>query len=161
MSCPVCSSDQLRVIESRPLANGTKRRRHHCENCQHRWTSWDGPRLKPGRLPGAAAPPKVYRPRLTEDEVRLILTSPDSSTKLGRQLGRTREAIAQVRRGESYSRVLPELPRWQIQRRTESCHDCIHWLADRCGMGFPDPLLEGPLFAADCAAYRQQEEVAA
>jgi len=29
------------------------------------------------------------------------------------------------------------------------CSTCVHWLADRCGLGFPEPLLD-PTFASLC-----------
>jgi hypothetical protein len=154
-NCPSCSSSHTRVIETRKLNNGGRRRRHHCHVCFHRWTTWACERPPQGRLPNAR---KGYRtkPPLTEDEVRLVLTSPLSSNKLARELGRSKEAIAAIRRGTLHARTLPDLPRRQAMRRPSSgpsCHACEHWRNDRCGMGFPDPLEEGPAFAADCSLY--------
>jgi hypothetical protein len=34
-----------------------------------------------------------------------------------------------------------------------TCLSCQHWTDDRCGMGFPDPELEGVGFAADCETF--------
>lgn len=33
-----------------------------------------------------------------------------------------------------------------------SCHECQNWTA-KCGMGFPDPLEEGPEFANECLVF--------
>ena len=33
-----------------------------------------------------------------------------------------------------------------------SCLECQHWQS-RCGMGFPDPLEEGPKFANECLVF--------
>jgi hypothetical protein len=155
IDCPSCRSSHTRVIETRPVRTGGRRRRHHCHECSHRWTTWVGERPFQGRDPNAR---KGYRskPPMTEDEVRLVLTSPLSSVKLAREIGRSKEAVAAIRRGTLHARILPELPRRQVQQRPDpsvSCHACEHWEGDRCGMGFPDPLEEGPAFAADCSLY--------
>lgn len=92
--------------------------------------------------------------RLTNDQVRMILERRDLSARsLAEELGRTGEAICQVRRGNSYRDVLPEIPRWGARKlQGLSCHSCAHW-RNRCEMGFPDPEEEGPGFAADCSFY--------
>ena len=84
----------------------------------------------------------------------MILERQDlNSVALGRTLGRTAEAIRQVRRGKAYRDVLPDLPRWQRGRlQGPSCYGCTHW-ANGCAMGFPDPEEEGPGFARDCSLY--------
>jgi transposase-like protein len=155
MNCPSCSSSHTRVIETRTLHNGGRRRRHHCHFCQHRWTTWLGERPPQGRVPNAR-PGRRTQPPLTEEQVRLVLTSPLSSGKLARELGRSKEAINGIRRGAFHAKTLPELPRRQAKRRAIpelSCHACAHWRSSECGMGFPDPIEEGPAFAADCSLY--------
>lgn len=160
-NCPCCSSSHTRVIETRALQDGGRRRRHHCHACEHRWTTWIGEPPKQGRRPGAK-PGHRNKPPLSEDEVRLVLTSPLSAVKLARQLGRSKEAVAAIRRGVLHANTLPELPRRQVQRRPgegPSCRDCDHWSdATACGMGLPDPLKEGPSFAADCSLYEPRTQ---
>ena len=124
-ACPSCSSSHTRVIETRVLHNGGRRRRHLCYACKHRWTTWHGERLRPGRMPHAQGA-NGNKPPLTEDKVRLIFTSEISAIKLGRQL---------------------------------SCHDCQHWRGKSCGMGFPDPVEEGPKFAVDCSLYEPSQSM--
>ena len=153
-NCPSCSSSHTRVIESRVLYNGARRRRYHCHSCAHRWTAWNGDRPLPGRRPAARGGNGGNKPPLTEDQVRLVLTSDLSAVKLARQLGRSSEAIAAIRRGTLHQYTLPEIPRWPARRRTLSCHGCNHWRDGRCGMGFPDPIDDGPGFAEDCAVYQ-------
>jgi transposase-like protein len=159
-TCPSCSSSHTRVIETRPVRTGGRRRRHLCHNCQHRWTTWAGERPPQGRVPNACKGRRT-KPPLTEDEVRLVLTSPLSSVKLARELGCSKEAVAAIRRGALHARTLPELPRRQTERRADpelSCHACAHWRSSSCGMGFPDPLDEGPAFAADCSLYEPRTQ---
>lgn len=155
IDCPSCKSSHTRVIETRALKDGGRRRRHHCHVCEHRWTTWIGELPRHGRRPDAR-PGHRTKPPLTEDDVRLVLTSPLSSVKLARQLGRSKETIAAIRRGVLHANTLPELPRRQPMRRPgdgPSCRNCAHWAGDSCGMGFPDPIEEGPAFAADCSLY--------
>ena len=37
-----------------------------------------------------------------------------------------------------------------------SCHSCRHWTARRCDLGFPDPMQDGPQFAAMCGWYQEE-----
>ncbi len=40
MKCPQCASGDTRVVDSRPAAGGTSlRRRRHCDNCDHRFST--------------------------------------------------------------------------------------------------------------------------
>jgi hypothetical protein len=34
-----------------------------------------------------------------------------------------------------------------------SCERCREWRGERCSLGFPDPIEEGPGFARDCNLY--------
>ena len=157
-SCPGCGSGRTAVIETRLRQTGGRRRRHECCDCQHRWTTWvEGPPLP--RRPRASSSGR--RPPLTIDEVRLVLTSPLSGVELSRQLGCTPQSITAIRRGESHASSLPELPRRLMRPRYSkggpSCRDCRHWSdATACGIGLPDPMEEGPAFAADCTLYQEK-----
>lgn len=156
---PDCQARGL-VIRVYQASNGSRRRRLACSSCGHRWTAWEG--VKPPRKP---APPASTRrqhpslpPLLSEADVRLILTAHDRTlASLGREFGRSGEAIRCVRIGESYADVLPELPRWiSGSRPSVSCHQCCHWepgAPPSCAMGFPDPVDDGPLFAVECELF--------
>ena len=151
-SCPNCGSDRTRVIETDLTRNGSRRRRHACHDCQHRWTDWQGERPPQGRL-SHARPGSRPRLSLTVQQVELVLTSPLSSRALAQQLQRSREAINAIRRGALHAQTLPHLPRRTHRLDQLSCRDCCHWQAGRCQLGFPDPVEEGPGFAVDCNLY--------
>ena len=162
--CPSCSSTNTKTIESRPIRAGARRRRHCCNSCDHRWTSYadaQGNSIAPPPpvVPRAPQPPRPHQLRFSEADVRLILQSPDRTlNSLAAELGCSRETVRQVRRGLSYIDVHPELPRQGARPApppagAPSCLRCNHWQNDDCGIGFPDPLEEGPGFAADCDLY--------
>lgn len=92
------------------------------------------------------------RRSLSDDTIRLILTSTASHGVLARQLGIHRSAVSQIRLGRLHPHVAPELPRWAANL---SCGQCLHWEAARsaCGLDFPDPVIEGHHFARDCACF--------
>lgn len=161
--CPSCSSEDTAVIESRKVSNGSQRRRHKCHVCGHRWTTYKG--APPGHCGGLRKGQVIARqPELTADEVRMILISTESTRTLARQLGRSAEAIRQVRANIIHKQVHPTLQRVQHTERSNrvaakpqivdgpSCYQCQHW-AERCTFGYPDPVEEGPGFAADCSMY--------
>lgn len=41
MKCPVCGSEESRVVDSRPTENSTIRRRRECLACKHRFTTYE------------------------------------------------------------------------------------------------------------------------
>jgi hypothetical protein len=93
---------------------------------------------------------------LTPANVRLILTSPEPGAALARQLDATKQAVSQVRRGITHRNLFPDLPRRARKAASDRyCHDCRHWRggSDPCSQGIPDPIEEGPFFAADCDHY--------
>ena len=162
-SCPECGSSHTEVIESRLCTNGTRRRRHACRHCGKRWTAWDGarPSLSEIGKTKARRPMRRQVTPLTAEQVREALLARDvSHTAMGRRLGRSGEAIRQLRIGATHGNFHPEIARWQPMPALASvatisgpnCFACAHW-NDRCAFGFPDPLEEGPGFAADCDLY--------
>lgn len=169
VDCPFCYSSRSKTCETRVLASGTRRRRYACHDCQQRWTVHDGPPprrgarshiVRSGTRQQPAGLARVNKPPLTDEDVRAILiaglTQGATSTVLARQFGRTSTAINAILRGDYHRGICPELVRRGMRRYPPDapiCHDCIHWLDGRCGMEFPDPVVEGVQFAADCAAF--------
>jgi transposase-like protein len=156
MDCQNCHSTDTEVLESRKNSTG-RRRRHACKACGFRWTSYDGE--PPGRRGGAPkGKPMTQRPPLTAAEVKQILLSQQGHRTLALAMGRSPETVRQVRLGIIRANVHPEIARWQKPApkpkpgEGPSCYACQHW-NERCTMGYPDPLEEGPAFAADCAIY--------
>ncbi len=166
-TCPSCFSGRTTTLRSRPIRDGARRRRHCCHDCGHRWTAFTDHRGRPIDQPPPSKPASHIKPglrRLTTDDVRLILTRPDLSLGLlADQLQVSRETIRQVRIGITYDDVLPGLPRKRPriapvqQVDGPSCHRCQHWRSG-CDLGFPDPELEGPAFAADCSLYEPRSQ---
>lgn len=154
--CPKCGGQGF-IRDSWTSSLGV-RRRMHC-SCGNRWTDFDG---KPP-LPARKRPPPVLSPAeqriiavrgrlLTEDQIRLILTRLDISTReFGRLLNNKRQTISNVRRGLRYANVLPEIPRIRVR----GCYHCTQWAGMKCALGFPDPVIDGPGFATDCDQFRQ------
>jgi hypothetical protein len=165
--CPTCASDYTKIVESRLCTNGTRRRRHRCDNCRHIWTTWDGPRPPRGGI-GTRNPPQYQRSwkcKLSTEQVRYALVSIDlSNAQVARELDCSTETIRQIRNGTIYRYEHPELLRTKATAKSPppaplpdgpNCLECTHWKGAECGFGFPDPVLEGVTFAADCDLYER------
>lgn len=156
MDCPSCDATHTRVLEVRPCANGTKRRRYCCLSCDYRWTVWDGDRPMKGGRPGHR---QSIRTQPSIDDIRLVLTRRDLNNKqAGNIIGRSAECVRQIRCGKSRASTLPDLIRFNATDQQPAsdgpnCLECKEWRNGRCSFGFPDPLVEGLTFAADCDLY--------
>jgi hypothetical protein len=95
--------------------------------------------------------------KLTDDDVREILTASRSGASLARRFGKSRQAISQIRLGITYAEVAPEIPR---RSRSKSCRGCRFWRdgVDPCSQGVLDVIKEGPSFAADCEFFEPRAE---
>lgn len=145
-TCPTCRTPGA-TIDSRPCSNGTRRRRLECRACGERWTHHDGPPPPHSGIRPAA------KPRLKAQQVERILTHGGSISAIARDTGHCRATVAAILRGQSHTELCPELPR----QAATNCERCVHWEAGRCGLGFQDPEIEGPGFAADCASFLNKD----
>jgi transposase-like protein len=164
-NCPDCSSDQTFILESRKIRHGARRRRHACRDCEYRWTVFiDSQGEQLDDRPPLCSPRKYTKPslrKLSRRDVHQILTARLPISTLALELGVSRETIRQVRIGRIYTQMHPELPRQGQMCRVgisqvvdgPTCLRCLFWRDGECGMGFPDPIEEGPAFAADCSLY--------
>ena len=145
-ACPACKTTHTHVISCSLLHNGTRYRRHHCHDCDHRWRSYDGPQ-PPHRRGSTAARGHGICP----EEVQEMLTNRTlNHNQMAAKLDLHKATVRNVRLGHILSHVHPELPRWAMaQRPTRTCERCEHWNGC-CSLGYPDPTVEGPTFAADC-----------
>jgi len=155
--CAVCRG-RAELIETRPTSTG-RRRRYRCldPGCGNRWTEWTGGRPRQGATPGARLTATRHRPPLTPEEVRTILISPLSLAAVSRLVGCSKQAAHHIRTGRYRADLWPEIPR-RVRKAANgpSCERCLQWsgrLWHPCGLGFPDPVQEGPGFAADCSVY--------
>jgi hypothetical protein len=153
--CPLCLSI-TRIRETTLASNGTRRRRFCCQDpdCGHRWTEWDGVRIKPGGQPGHR-PARQRTEPLSEEAIRLLLTRRDlNHTRASKVVDATPEAVRLIRFGKLRKSSCPDLPRWgDLDALT--CRRCRHWSGNKCFMGLPDPLEEGISFAAECCLFSE------
>lgn len=147
--CPRCNC-RSEILETRRCSNDSIRRRHRCLSCEHRWTTHQG--KPPGHRGGLRPGQRVSQRRITEAEVRAILTATGSASEIAQKLGRSHPTVLSVLTGRRYADLAPELPR-RIRHSNRTCLSCRHWAGCRCRLGFPDPIDEGPSFGAECASY--------
>lgn len=95
-------------------------------------------------------------PKLTEADVRFLLTSPLNDREAAKKVHCSYQAVSDVRRGASHKKFCPDIER----RGSGSCDRCINWIKRHgvedpyCGFGFPDPLEMGLWAARDCLQYQ-------
>jgi hypothetical protein len=101
----------------------------------------------------------VSHRKLNAEQVAAVIASAESHRALGQIYGVSGECIRQIRQGIIYRDLLPEGYRPPPRRGDPSCERCREWLgpdaANPCGMGFPDPIEEGPGFARDCSLFER------
>jgi hypothetical protein len=147
--CPECKSKETKTIESRPTEYG-RRQRIECKSCQHRWTNIIGVKARP------RARKRRDGERLTNDEIRLILTSDGSNQYVGQIINVLVKTVDDVRMGRIHADKLPELPRRNKKSPKLSCLDCRFWDYEcirPCRLGWPDPETYGTKYANECDDY--------
>jgi hypothetical protein len=97
----------------------------------------------------------VSHRKLNAEQVAAVIASTESHRALGQIYGVSGECIRQIRQGIIYRDLLPEGYRPPPRRGDPSCERCKLWEGESCGMGFPDPIEEGPGFARDCSLYEK------
>jgi hypothetical protein len=101
--------------------------------------------------------------------VRRILEYPPSIThaQIAAEVGLGRETVRRVRFGERWADEAPEMLRMEPDQAGRLCHQCVHWDSrdqtkqhmqlGRCGLGIPEPLLEGLAWARGCGAFTRKQ----
>ena len=133
------------TIQTRKTTQGQRRRRHECQTCKHRWSTWEV--LPLGEAPVSHR--KMPKRALDDDQLLevLVTRSKVPATVLAKEWGISPWPIWQARKGYGYTDRLPHLA------RGIGCMTYTSWRSYGCGMGFPEAHLEGPGFAAECAAF--------
>lgn len=146
MRCENCRGIDFRVVESRLLLCGSRRRRWECNNCAHRWTIKQenaGPvrerRCTRQRLRGGGR-------TLTDAEAATIMLSANSTRQLAQEYGVTHQAIAAIKAGRTYRDVFAALG-----LNPKGCRSCQHWSQNRCSFEFPEA---GGDFSLHCSLYQ-------
>lgn len=143
-TCPECGSTS-RVLESRKNKSGDVRRRYSCTSveCRFRWTEFNGD------PPKKSGPGFTSENPFTEEDIREILVSPETSAALARKYKKSETSIGKIRRGELFADILPEIPRRKSRKSSRaSCYKCLHCVEKACKLGWPDLAEDGPLVAA-------------
>ena len=150
--CPKCGG-VMATINSRIVA-AKRYRRFECRSCGHRLS-----------LGGDNADQQIDRysrdlsatRRFDAATIKAIRESTDGRRVLAKQYGCSQTMIRDIVAGRSYKDLLPEGFRAPPGPGAPSCEQCRYWKAEACGMGFPDPVEEGPAFARDCSLYAVEE----
>lgn len=139
LPCPKCNDTGV-LIDAKPLTDGRKYRRWECKACRYRWSDH------------VIANPRDPQCRFTSEVVREILLSDDDIKSLAARHNKSETAIRDILYGRSFRHLHPKIPR-RVRPGKPSCYGCQQWSGFQCGMGFPDPLEEGPEFAVDCVTF--------
>ena len=152
LACLHCSSTDTSIIRSRQHSGGYQHRLLRCRTCNATSEYMDG-------RPRSEMPPPVnHCYRFTDREITEVLMSRDAThSHWARQFGCSPELIRQIRLGIVHRRRVINVPRWggppPPPLPGPSCAECSSWDGAECRIGFPDPGIEGPGFAADCSLY--------
>lgn len=146
MHCQQCSSPDCKVVESRLLIDGTRRRRWQCRHCEARWTTHaqDAGPAKLRRKPK----PRLHGSRtLTDAQAADIMLSDVPIRELARVYDMTHQAITLIRAGRVYRDVYAALGLQSL-----GCQSCKFW-DSKCSFGFPEA---GGTFSQECTLYERQ-----
>jgi len=163
-----CTHTFRKIIASYNWINKSNIRtyRLRCKCCGYRWNVYYDRKLKKEVLVSRTSDDRpLNTKRLTPAEVRTILIDPRPGAELAKELGMSHQSISQVRLGQAYSRLWPELPRKVSKRPKQgpaikedpnllSCRTCTHWWQRRCGLDVPEA---GGAFAEDCSFYQKDK----
>lgn len=154
LECPKCGGT-WRTTHNRPTKTGWYRR-WLCRNCGHSKSisSTDAADLTAEQIEKRRPTPKR---RVPDPDAIAIRVSTDTRRELSERYGISTELVRQIQQGIAYRDLLPENFRRPPGPNDPSCERCREWRglesADPCGMGFPDPVIEGVGFARDCSVY--------
>ena len=106
-----------------------------------------------------------FTPQEREIRVQAILSQPPTASHAAvmRTTGYDRETIRRVRLGTLWADVLPHLERMSPEAAPIRCNRCVHWERrsshagdiGTCGLGIPEPEIEGQTWARGCGAFTQ------
>ena len=152
--CPECVKARTRVVSTRTLRNGTRKRWLRCPECGFRWAAVSGP------LPSPKAKPFFSRRGLSELDIKHILLSSESPKKLALRYKCSRQSISSILLGHTFPELHPDIPR-RVPSRSKprvlsgpACTCCIHWSKESCTFDFPEAATD-LMFAKDCHLYQE------
>jgi hypothetical protein len=138
ITCPSCGATARQVLESRRLMDRV-RRRCVCSSCSERFTT--------------------YELRYDQITARVDAVAATRAAKLLDRFQALEHAMATLRQHlekELNVTEVMEIP--DLEAEPPTCEQCIHWDAERCDLGHPDPQDEGIVFARWCASFKGRVE---
>lgn len=147
--CPECGG-RMATIRSRVHPSG-RIRRFECRTCGHRMSLGGENADQPVDRHARNIDPSIRR--FDAATIKAIRESTDGRRVLAKQYGCSQTMIRDIVAGRCYKDLLPEGFRSPPKPGDPNCERCRYWEANACGMGFPDPVEEGPSFARDCSLY--------
>jgi hypothetical protein len=149
--CPDCGSHNTTMKGTFTYRNGAVGKRVTCYDCGRRFRHF-----KEGDKP----PPFFHQ---FDDATFMRILRPDVTlTKLARELGCSEALLGYIRCGKMHANRMPDVKRHGknpppiVIPDGPNCWHCSEWRETYCAMGFPDPQVEGPRFAADCSLYPER-----
>lgn len=150
IACKHCGSTNTKPNGNYKYSNGVDGKRVQCRDCGRRST-----------VPINGEAPKYFY-HFDDKTLMRILRPTVSLAVLAKELGCTKGLLEQICWGKIYTHRMPDVKRLGnnpppvVIPDGPSCWHCSEWRETRCAMGFPDPDVEGPRFAADCALYPER-----
>lgn len=138
------------LVKSTSITKSGKYKKWKCKSCgyKHSISGPDIDNLTPEQI--LACKPCSKR-RLSDEVAIKIKDSLESKAELAKRYGIAHSMVYQIQKGLIYG----DVPR--LGPNDPSCERCREWRGmestDPCGMGFPDPVIEGVGFARDCSVY--------
>jgi hypothetical protein len=151
--CEHCGSHRTTLKRTHTYSNGAYCQQMHCKNCGKRF------RVFPN---GDAPPPDPRRVEFDDATFLRILRTTTSFYQLAKELGCSRQLLDGIRNGTYHRDRMPDVKRGGLNPPPvvipdgPSCWRCSEWRETYCAIGFPDPQVEGPRFAADCSLYPER-----
>lgn len=150
-ACKHCGSTNTRAFGDYKYSNGVDAKRVFCKDCGRR-----------SRVPIGGEAPPLYRYKFDDRTFMRILRPDVSFTALAKELGCSTTLVQLINWGKVHADRMPDVKRMGTNPLPvvipdgPSCWHCSEWRETRCAMGFPDPEVEGPSFAKDCALYPER-----
>jgi hypothetical protein len=151
--CPECGAEKAFSTITSRMIKGQRYRQKQCRVCGYRTSEHGGEPVAPGRAVNRGSRAKDRKFNAEQIAEILALKGTMTQRAIGQMFGCSGETIRQIFAGMLYQDLAPGSYRPPPKPGEPSCEHCRFWEVEHCGIGFPDPLEEGPGFARDCSLF--------